>query len=428
MRGAVWMMKILVIGRGGREHAICRKLNESSRVNKVFCAPGNAGIGMDADLVSITESNFPALISFAKEEQIDLTIVGPEDPLTAGIVNAFEEEGLPIFGPTKEAAIIEGSKAFAKELMKTYNIPTASYRVFNDLSAAKEYVEGYGVPIVIKADGLASGKGVTVAFTVEEAIAALDDIMASGKFGDAAAEVVIEDFLKGEEFSLMAFVKGENVYPMVIAQDHKRAFDGDKGPNTGGMGAYSPVPQISEEVIASAVNTILKPAAKALKEQGRSFTGILYAGLILTNEGPKVIEFNARFGDPETQVVLARLESNLEEIILDIMEERKPNIKWSPEAVVGVVVASEGYPDLYEKGVRLHGIESLGENVDVFHAGTLLNEEKQFVSNGGRVLVAAARGKTVEDAIEKVYTQLDKQSYEHFFYRHDIGNKAVKVN
>jgi phosphoribosylamine--glycine ligase len=420
-------MKILVIGRGGREHAICRKLNESSRVTKVFCAPGNAGIGMDAELISITESDFPALISFAKEEQIDLTIVGPEDPLTAGIVNAFEEEGLSIFGPSKEAAMIEGSKAFAKDLMKAYNIPTASYHVFNDLSAAKEYVEAYGVPIVIKADGLAAGKGVTVAFTLEEAIAALDDIMASGKFGDAAAEVVIEDFLEGEEFSLMAFVKGENVYPMVIAQDHKRAFDGDKGPNTGGMGAYSPVPQISDEAVASAVDTILKPAAKALKKEGRSFTGILYAGLILTNEGPKVIEFNARFGDPETQVVLTRLESNLETIILDILEGREPDIKWSPEAVVGVVVASKGYPGQYDKGVRLSGIESLGNQVEVFHAGTQLNEEKQLVSNGGRVLVTAAKGKTVEEAIAKVYTHLDNQSLDHFFYRHDIGKKALKV-
>lgn len=416
-------MKVLVIGRGGREHAICKKVKESRQVTKVYCAPGNGGISEDAELVPISEHQFSDLISFAKENQIDLTIVGPEDPLTAGIVNEFLEAGLKIFGPKKEAAIIEGSKAFAKELMQKYNIPTASYQSFQDYEAAKAYVEKNGAPIVIKADGLAAGKGVVVAMTDQEALAALKEMMLDEKFGNASASVVIEEFLQGEEFSLMAFVNGKAVYPMVIAQDHKRAFDGDKGPNTGGMGAYSPVPHIPEQEVESAVHEILIPTAKALVEENRSFCGILYAGLILTDEGPKVIEFNARFGDPETQVVLARLQSDLVEIIIDILDEKKPSILWGQDAAVGVVLAASGYPNQYKKGIEIPHLRDLNSDTLVFHAGTK-KDNQHYVSNGGRVLLVTSKGSSLSSAIKDVYSEIEKLQSDAFFYRKDIGEKA----
>ncbi|MBB2479986.1 phosphoribosylamine--glycine ligase [Bacillus sp. APMAM] len=417
-------MKVLVIGRGGREHAICKKVKESRQVTKVYCAPGNGGISEDAELVPISEHQFSDLISFAKENQIDLTIVGPEDPLTAGIVNEFQEAGLKIFGPKKEAAIIEGSKAFAKDLMQKYNIPTAVYQTFQDYGAAKAYIENTGAPIVIKADGLAAGKGVVVAMTEQEALAALKEMMLDEKFGEASASVVIEEFLQGEEFSLMAFVNGTDVYPMVIAQDHKRAFDGDKGPNTGGMGAYSPVPHIPEQEVERAVQEILLPTAKALVEENRSFCGVLYAGLILTDKGPKVIEFNARFGDPETQVVLSRLQSDFVSIILDLLDKKEPEIVWNNDSIVGVVLASNGYPEQYKKGVVLPELEMLSEGTSVFHAGTD-KAGNQFVSNGGRVLLVACKGNSLREAIRTVYAEMDKLQSSEFFYRKDIGNKAI---
>ncbi|HLU24029.1 MAG TPA: phosphoribosylamine--glycine ligase [Bacillaceae bacterium] len=419
-------MKVLIVGSGGREHALCKKVKESKLVTSVYCAPGNAGIAEDAVIVPIVETDFSNLIHFAKQEKIDLTIVGPEVPLAAGIVDEFEAADLKVFGPRKNAAIIEGSKSFAKELMKKYNIPTADYETFQSYEEAKAYLEEKGAPIVIKADGLAAGKGVVVAMTMEEADAALKDMLLDAKFGKSSASVVIEEFLEGEEYSLMAFVHGENVYPMVIAQDHKRAFDGDTGPNTGGMGAYTPVPHIPEAEVERAVQEILLPTANAMIQEDRPFTGILYAGLIQTEQGPKVIEFNARFGDPETQVVLARLESDLVQLVLDLLEGNTPNIKWSNDAVVGVVLAAKGYPGDYEKGVAIPNFESSDPNVSLFHAGTTRpNAEGPYLSNGGRLLLTAAKAETIAAAMEKVYSEMKQLDHPEFFYRNDIAKKAL---
>ncbi|MGG4166760.1 phosphoribosylamine--glycine ligase [Rossellomorea vietnamensis] len=420
-------MKVLVIGRGGREHAICKKLAESESVTEVFCAPGNAGIESVATNLPYSESDVNALIDFAKKEGIAYTFVGPENPLLDGIVNRFQEEGLNIFGPTKEAAIIEGSKSFSKELMKKYNIPTAAYEVYTSVEKAIEYVKEVGAPIVVKADGLAAGKGVVVAETEEEAISALEEMLLDEKFGEASSKVVVEECLFGEEFSLMAFVNGESVYPMVIAQDHKRAYDGDQGPNTGGMGAYSPVPHISEEVVQEAIATVLHPTAQAMVKEDRSFTGILYAGLMLTSEGPKVIEFNARFGDPETQVVLPRLASDFGLVVKNIIEGKPVDLEWSDEAVLGVVLAAEGYPGAYEKGIPLPDLEkSMDDKTLVYHAGTEFNDQNTLVSNGGRVLLIAASAPTVEKAQTAVYEELSKADFKGLFYRRDIGRKAIE--
>ena len=348
-------MNVLVIGRGGREHALAWKFAQSEKVEKVYVAPGNEGMRDVATPIDIDENDFDALILFAKENHVELTFVGPEIPLMNGIVDRFKEEGLRVFGPNKAAAVIEGSKAFTKELMKKYNIPTAAYETFTDYEEAVQYIEKVGAPIVIKADGLAAGKGVTVAMTLEEALQAAKEMLQDVKFGEASKKVVIEEFLDGQEFSLMAFVNGTTVHPMVIAQDHKRAFDGDKGPNTGGMGAYSPVPQISESAVQEAIETVLHPTAKAMIQENRSFTGILYAGLILTNDGPKVIEFNARFGDPETEVVLPRLENDLVDVCNAVLDESELTLQWSEESVIGVVLASKGYPEAYKKVKLLKG-------------------------------------------------------------------------
>ena len=420
-------MKVLVIGRGGREHAICKKLAESESVTEVFCAPGNAGIASVATNLPYNESHVSELIDFAKEKGIAYTFVGPENPLLDGIVNRFQEEGLHIFGPTKEAAIIEGSKSFSKELMKKYNIPTAAYEVFTSVEKAIEYVKEAGAPIVVKADGLAAGKGVVVAETEEEAISALEEMLLDEKFGDASSKVVVEECLFGEEFSLMAFVSGESVYPMVIAQDHKRAYDGDKGPNTGGMGAYSPVPHIPDEVVQEAISTVLHPTAQAMVKEDRSFTGILYAGLMLTSEGPKVIEFNARFGDPETQVVLPRLTSDFGLVVKNIIQNKPVELEWSDDAVLGVVLAADGYPGDYEKGILLPDFEGvLDPETLIYHAGTELKEDHSLVSNGGRVLLVASSAPTVEKAKTAVYKELAKAECKGFFYRKDIGRKAIE--
>ncbi|WP_088072208.1 phosphoribosylamine--glycine ligase [Gottfriedia luciferensis] len=420
-------MKVLVIGRGGREHTIAWKVNQSENVTDVFVAPGNDGMIDVATLVNIDEGDHEALIAFAKKEEIDLTIVGPEVPLMNGIVNDFRAANLKIFGPTKEAAIIEGSKSFTKDLMKKYSIPTAAYETFTNFEEAKAYVEKMGAPIVIKADGLAAGKGVVVAMTIEEAIVSLHDMLLDEKYGDASASVVIEEYLEGEEFSLMSFVNGNKVYPMVVAQDHKRAYDGDKGPNTGGMGAYSPVPQISESIIEQSLRDIVVPVAEAMISEGRDFTGILYAGLMLTNQGPKVIEFNARFGDPETEVVLPRLESDLAEVMLGILNDEEINLNWSDEAVVGVVLAANGYPEVPEKGATITGLKEVSNETMVYHAGTkLVNDD--YVTNGGRVLIIAHKGSTIREAFENVYKQIETIQSTGLFYRHDIGHKAIKVN
>jgi phosphoribosylamine---glycine ligase len=418
-------MKVLIIGQGGREHALVWKAAQSNLVEEVFVAPGNDGMNELATRVAISETDNKGLLDFAKENSIDLTIVGPEVPLLNGVVNEFEAAGLKVFGPRQEAALIEGSKNFAKELMVKYNIPTADYQTFTNVNEAKAYVKEKGAPIVIKADGLAAGKGVTVAETIDVALESLTEMLEDAKFGEASSSVVVEEFLAGEEFSLMAFVKGENVYPMVIAQDHKRAYDNDEGPNTGGMGAYSPVPQIPQQVVDTAVETILKPAAKALVSEGRSFTGILYAGLILTTDGPKVIEFNARFGDPETQVVLPRLESDLVESLLAILDDKPVELVWSSKAVLGVVLASKGYPNEYEKGQPIGALTASHEEAVIFHAGTKKVED-QFVTNGGRVLVVSGYGDTIREAQKQAYELVEKISAPALFHRNDIGYKAIK--
>ncbi len=417
-------MKVLVIGRGGREHAIVWKAAQSPLVTKLYAAPGNPGIAEMAELVHIDEHDTEALVHFAKNEGIDLTIVGPEAPLLNGIVNRFQEESLRIFGPRKEAALIEGSKAFAKDVMKKYRVPTAEYQSFTSYEEAKAYVERKGAPIVIKADGLAAGKGVTVAMTVQEALEALREMMVEGKFGAASEQVVIEEYLEGEEFSLMAFVHGEKAYPMAIAQDHKRAFDNDEGPNTGGMGAYSPVPQIPENVVQQAVEQIIYPITKALVTENRSFTGILYAGLIATAQGPKVIEFNARFGDPEAQVVLPRLENDFVQLLVDLLEGKEIELKWSQEATIGVVLASKGYPDTYKSGYVIEGLDKLSDSMLVFHAGTKM-ENGTLYTNGGRVLLIAAKGKTLQQAQQTVYEEITKIGCDQLFYRRDVGHKAI---
>ncbi|WP_203289421.1 phosphoribosylamine--glycine ligase [Metabacillus sp. cB07] len=418
-------MNILIIGRGGREHAIAWKASQSKLADKVFAAPGNDGMSTVAELVAIDESNTQELVAFALGNQVGLTIVGPEVPLLNGVVDAFQEAGLKVFGPTKAAALIEGSKKFAKELMLANSIPTASYDSFTSFEEAKQYVLEKGAPIVIKADGLAAGKGVTVALTVEEAVNCLREFLEDAKFGEASSSVVIEEFLEGEEFSLMAFVNGEDVYPMVIAQDHKRAYDHDEGPNTGGMGAYSPVPQIPDASVLEAVETVLKPAARGMIANGTPFTGILYAGLILTAEGPKVIEFNARFGDPETQVVLPRLESDLIEVLLDILDGKKAELKWRDEAVMGVVLASKGYPDAYMKGEAIGSLLQGFEQGALFHAGTK-KEGQQYVTDGGRVLAVVAYGSDLLEAQTQVYEYVAEVASDALFYRKDIGAKATK--
>lgn len=418
-------MKLLVIGSGGREHAICRKLLEDPQVDAVFCAKGNPGMQKDGvQLVDIAEDNHPALIQFVKENQIDWTFVGPEIPLLNGIVDDFQAAGLKIFGPNQQAAMIEGSKDFAKQLMRDYHIPTAKYQTFSDFEAAKAYVLENGAPIVIKADGLAAGKGVVVAMTEQEALEALEDMLLDHKFGASSAQVVVEEFLAGEEFSLLSFVKENEVYPMVIAQDHKRIFDGDKGPNTGGMGAYSPVPQIPESMVQTAIKEIVQKAADGMVDRKTPFTGILYAGLIATKEGPKVIEFNARFGDPETQVVLPRLKTSLAQIIDDLLNNRQPDITWYDFATLGVVVAAPGYPADYEKNIVLPEMQNTEEQT-VYYAGVTAKKE-QLVSSGGRVFLVTSQGTNLADAQQKAYAYLNQYDLSQFFYRKDIGFKALK--
>ncbi|MDQ0219838.1 phosphoribosylamine--glycine ligase [Peribacillus cavernae] len=421
-------MNVLVIGRGGREHAIAHKLKESKRVNQVYAAPGNPGMEDVAELVPIQENNHEALIAFAKEHDISLTVIGAEIPLLNGLADDFKQAGLRVFGPDRLAAEIEGSKSFAKDLMKKYDIPTAEYETFTNFDEAKAYLEEKGVPIVIKADGLAAGKGVVVAETMKDAMEALHDMLVDAKFGKSSAKVVIEEYLDGEEFSFMAFVNGEKVYPMVIAQDHKRAFDDDKGPNTGGMGAYSPVPQIPDVIVEKALETVLKPAAAALVEEGRPFTGVLYAGLIATKNGTKVIEFNARFGDPETQVVLPRLKTDFIDVLEAVLDGSEFQIEWDAEPVLGVVVAAKGYPGEYEKGSIIKGLEEISPETHIYHAGTAKNESGDYISNGGRVLLLAAKGSDLLSAQVNVYKELKPLQSDGLFWRKDIGQKAIQFD
>ena len=420
-------MKLFVVGSGGREHAIAKKLLESPQVEQVFVAPGNDGMTLDGlNLVDIAISEHSKLIDFAKEHDIAWTFIGPDDALAAGIVDDFNAAGLKAFGPTKAAAELEWSKDFAKEIMVKYGVPTAAYATFSDFEQAKAYIEEQGAPIVVKADGLALGKGVVVAETVEQAVDAAREMLLDNKFGDSGARVVIEEFLDGEEFSLFAFVNGDTFYIMPTAQDHKRAYDGDKGPNTGGMGAYAPVPHLSDTLISQSIETIVKPVLAGMIEEGRPYLGILYAGLIVTADGPKVIEFNARFGDPETQIILPRLTSDLAQNISDILDQKPTEVTWTDRGVtLGVVVASEGYPLDYEKGVVLP--EKTEDDIITYYAGAKFDEKSRaLLSNGGRVYMLVTTADSVKEAQEKIYAQLKNQQTEGLFYRNDIGSKAVK--
>lgn len=417
-------MKILIIGRGGREHAIAWKVAQSALNPQLFVAPGNEGMCTIKDapvtLVPIDETNTEQLLAFAQENAIDLTIVGPEAALMNGIANRFHEAGLKIFAPTCEAAQIEGSKQFAKDLMDKYNIPTAAYRTFEEYEEAKAYLDEVGAPIVIKYDGLAAGKGVVVALTAEEADEALKDMLLDNHFGKG--KVVMEEYLQGPEFSLLTMVNGETVVPLVIAQDHKRAYDGDKGPNTGGMGAYSPVPVIPQEQIDWAVEHIMKPTAAAMVKENCSFCGILYGGLMLTQQGPKVIEFNARFGDPETEVVLPKLKSDLVQLMLDVLDGKCPQPEFHDDVFLGVVMAAKGYPGSYPKGVAIENIDKVEQLV--FHMGTSKKEGK-WVSNGGRVLFVVGQGKTFQEAKNDAYRGVETVESDGLFYRKDIGWQAM---
>ena len=414
-------MKILVIGSGGREHAIVDALTRSAQVEKIYCAPGNAGMARQAECVAIRETEVERLLDFAREEGIGLTVVGPEAALAVGIVDAFRAAGLRIFGPTKAAARIESSKEFAKELMTRHGIPTAAYRSFGDYEAAKAYVAEQGVPIVLKYDGLAAGKGVVVAQTLEEADAALRDMLLDDKFG--AGRVVVEECLTGPEFSFMCFVSGTKVWPMVLAQDHKRAFDGDKGPNTGGMGAYSPLPFVTADDERYALEQIMQPTAAAMAAEGVPFTGVLYGGLMKTPQGIKVIEFNARFGDPETEVVLPRLASDIVDIFCAVADGGDAELRWHDFATIGVVLASKGYPGSYEKGFEIKGLDAAEDTV--FHMGTRA-EGDRIVTAGGRVLFVLGRGKDLAEAHAEAMRNVAKIDCDNLFHRSDIGWQALK--
>ena len=422
-------MKILIIGGGGREHAIAWKAAQSSRVEKIYCAPGNAGISQIAECVPIGVMEFDRLLEFAKEKEIDLTIVGMEDPLVGGIVDRFEEAGLRIFGPRKNAAILEGSKAFSKNLMKKYGIPTAAYETFTEPEAALSYLETAKFPIVLKADGLAQGKGVLICNTKEEAKEGVQTLMLDKKFAEAGNEIVAEEFLTGREVSVLSFVDGNTIRIMTSAQDHKRAMDGDQGLNTGGMGTFSPSPFYTEEVDAFCKKYIYQPTVDAMKAEGRPFKGIIFFGLMLTPEGPKVLEYNARFGDPETQVVLPRLENDIVDLFeacidgtLDQTELKFDNSR----ATVCVMLASAGYPLEYKKGLPITGLERF-EGLDgyyVFHSGTKLDGEGRIVTNGGRVLGVTANGATLKEARENAYRAAEWVNFENKYMRRDIG-KAI---
>ncbi|HIY68951.1 MAG TPA: phosphoribosylamine--glycine ligase [Candidatus Alistipes intestinigallinarum] len=414
-------MKVLVIGGGGREHAIVDALSRSPQVEKIFCAPGNAGIARQAECVAIRETEVERLRDFAAAEGIGLTVVGPEVALAAGVVDCFKAAGLRIFGPTKAAARIESSKEFAKELMAKYEIPTAGFRAFTEYAAARDYVAGRPFPAVLKYDGLAAGKGVVIAQTMEEADSALKDMLLDDKFGEG--KVVVEDYLEGPEFSFMCFVSGHRVWPMVLAQDHKRAYDGDKGPNTGGMGAYSPLPFITAEDERFALERILQPVADAMVAEGCPFEGVLYGGLMKTAQGIKVIEFNARFGDPETEVVLPRLKSDIVDIFCAVAEGRDTQLEWHDFAALGIVLASKGYPGSYEKGYEITGLENVEGTV--YHMGTKADGDR-IVTAGGRVLFVVGTGRDLAEARAAALRDVERIGCDNLFHRTDIGHWAFE--
>ncbi|MCI8869993.1 MAG: phosphoribosylamine--glycine ligase [Lawsonibacter sp.] len=416
-------MKVLVVGGGGREHAVCWKLAQSPKVTELFCAPGNAGIAQLARCVPIKADDVEAMVAWAKENAMDFVMVAPDDPLALGMVDALEAAGIPAFGPRKNAAVIEASKAFSKELMKKYRIPTARYETFADMDAALAYVEQQGAPIVVKADGLALGKGVIVAATVEEAKSAVRAMMEEGRFGRSGATVVIEECMTGPEVTVLAFCDGEHLACMPSSQDHKRAYDGNQGPNTGGMGAISPSPNYTPEIAARCMEEIFLPTVAALKAEGRPFRGVLYFGLMLTPQGPKVVEYNARFGDPETQAVLSLLDSDL----MDIFERcaagtlDQADIRWKEGAACCLVLASGGYPVRYQSGYPISGLEEAGRSANVFHAGTRAGENGEILTAGGRVLGVTALGNTLEQAVSNAYAAAAPISFRDMHFRKDIG-------
>lgn len=418
-------MNVLMIGSGGREHALIKAILKSPRLEKLYCAPGNGGISRDAQCVDIPVMDKEKMVAFAKENSIDLAFVAPDDPLAAGMVDAFEEAGIRAFGPNATAAVIEASKVFSKNLMKKYGIPTAEYEVFDNSADAIAYVKGNNIaPVVVKADGLALGKGVIIAQTVEDAEKAIKSIMEDKKFGESGNKVVIEEFLTGPEVSVLSFTDGKTVKPMVSSKDHKRALDGDKGLNTGGMGTISPNPYYTDELADECMETIFKPTIEAMQKEGRPFKGCLYFGLMMTPKGPKVIEYNARFGDPEAQVVLPRLKTDILDIIDAVIDEKldEIDIDWSDDCSACVVMASGGYPESYKKGIEMFGMDDNGqvEGATVYHAGTKYSDGK-FYTNGGRVLGVTATGKTLDEALEKAYAAVEKISFDGAHYRHDIG-------
>ncbi|HHY83138.1 MAG TPA: phosphoribosylamine--glycine ligase [Clostridiales bacterium] len=413
-------MKVLVVGGGGREHAIVWKLSQSPRVAKLYCAPGNGGIASLAECVNIKATDLEGIAAFAKENQIDLTVVAPDDPLAMGMVDRLEVEGLCAFGPRKAAAELESSKVFAKQFMKKYGIPSAKYEAFDRYEDAVSYLAQSQFPIVIKADGLALGKGVVIAFSLEEGITAVKEMMLDRKFGDAGKRVLIEEFLTGPEVSILAFTDGNTFVPMVSSQDHKRAYDNDEGPNTGGMGAFSPSRYYTPEIAQYVEKNIIEPTIRGMREEGRTFQGVIYFGLMLTPSGPKVLEYNARFGDPETQVVLPRLKTDLLEIMEAVIEKRlnQVRIQWDDRAAVCVVLASAGYPGSYRKGLPIE----INTDCLIFHAGTKRTEHG-LVTDGGRVLGVTALGENVEDCVRKVYEHIKSIHFEGMHYRRDIGRK-----
>ena len=417
-------MKVMVVGGGGREHAIIKKIKENKRVEEIFALPGNGGIAKDATCVDIGAKDIEAITDFAVKNGVDFAVVAPDDPLVLGAVDSLQAAGIKTFGPDKKAAIIEGSKAFSKDLMKKYGIPTAAYETFDDMDKAMDYVKTCPVPVVVKADGLALGKGVIIAETREEAVAAVNTIMGDRAFGDSGNKVVVEEFLTGPEVSVLSFTDGKTVVPMVSSMDHKRALDGDKGLNTGGMGTVAPNPYYTDEIAETCMETIFKPTIEAMNKEGRSFSGCLYFGLMLTEKGPKVIEYNCRFGDPETQVVLPLLESDLLDIMLSIYDKEldKAEIKFKDEYAACVVMASAGYPVKYEKGFEI----TMPADKNIYVAGAKI-EEGKLVTSGGRVLGVTETGATLKEAIDAAYETVSSVSFENAYYRKDIGKKAMEA-
>jgi phosphoribosylamine--glycine ligase len=423
-----YLMKVLVIGSGGREHALVWKIAQSPLVAKVFCAPGNPGIGQLAENLPLKVDDLPALLAFAKRESIDLTVVGPELPLSLGIVDLFEEHGLKVFGARRNAALIEASKAFSKDIMRKYNVPTAFYEVFTEIDPAIAYIARHGAPIVVKADGLAAGKGVVVAQTLDEAYAAVRDMLSGNAFGDAGAKVVVEEFLKGEEASFLAFTDGRNIIPLASAQDHKAVFDDDRGPNTGGMGAYSPAPVVTQAIHEKAMTEVLRRTIDGMAAEGRPYRGVLYAGLMIDGDSVKTLEFNARFGDPECQPLLMRMKSDIVPLLMAVADGDISGItiEWHDQAAVCVVMAAKGYPGDYPKGDIITGLDLAATlpHLVVFHAGTS-SVGASFATNGGRVLGVTALGDTVKDAMERAYAGVSVINWEGVQFRRDIGRKAL---